>query len=270
MAKKWQKTEVSEKVKEEEKRKIIEPGESKVEVQMPEVKETEEERRKKTQAERLKEEKERELESWVPKTDIGRKVKEGKITDIDEILGKNKIMEYQIADKLLNLQNDLIAIGQAKGKFGGGKRRVWRQTQKKSAEGNIPHFACMTIIGDMNGHIGLGYGKAAETLPAKGKAFRNAKLNIFKVKRGCGSFDCVCSESHSIPYTVEGKIGSSRIKLMPAPKGTGLVIDDECKKVLKLAGIKDIYSRTFGQTRTKINLIKACIEALKNISKMKT
>jgi small subunit ribosomal protein S5 len=56
---------------------------------------------------------------------------------------------------------------------------------------------------------------------------------------------------------------------MPAPKGTGWVIDDECKKIMKLAGIKDIYSRTFGQTRTKFNLIKACIEALKNISKIK-
>jgi len=265
MARKWQKTEESEKVKEEEKRKIIEPEEEKKEVQLEEVPE-----RRKTREERLQEDRERELENWVPKTEIGRQVKEKKITDIDEILEKSKILEYQIVDKLLSLQNDLILIGQSKGKFGGGKARVWRQTQKKSSEGNVPHFGCMAIVGDMNGHIGLGYGKAKETLPAKEKALRDAKLNIFKVKRGCGSFDCVCSEQHSIPYKVEGKVGSSRIILMPAPKGTGWVIDDECKKIMKLVGIKDIYSRTFGQTRTKFNLIKACIEALKNISKIKT
>jgi len=267
MARKWQKTEVSEKVKEEEKRKVIEPEESKVEI--PVLEETEEVRRRKTYEERQQEEKERELDSWVPKTEIGRQVKEGKIKDIDEILDKGKILEYQIADKLLNLKNDLIAIGQAKGKFGGGKARVWRQTQKKSSEGNVPHFGCLAIVGDLNGHIGLGYGKSKETLPAKEKALRSAKINIIKIKRGCGSFDCVCSESHSIPYTVKGKTGSAKIVLMPAPKGTGLVIDDECKKIMKLAGIKDIYSRTFGQTRTKINLIKACVEALKNISKIK-
>jgi small subunit ribosomal protein S5 len=59
------------------------------------------------------------------------------------------------------------------------------------------------------------------------------------------------------------------MKLIPAPKGTGLVIEDECKKILKLAGIKDIYSRSFGETRTKFNLAKACINALKNISLIK-
>ena len=74
---------------------------------------------------------------------------------------------------------------------------------------------------------------------------------------------------HSIPFKTEGKVSSSVMKLMPASKGTGLAIDDECKKIMKAAGIKDIYSRTFGQTRTKINLAMACFEALKKISEMK-
>ena len=65
---------------------------------------------------------------------------------------------------------------------------------------------------------------------------------------------------------MEGKCSSARIILIPAPKGTGLVVDDEVKKILKLAGIKDIYSKTFGQTRTKYNLITACINALKKIN----
>lgn len=175
-------------------------------------------------------------------------------------------MEPGIVDTLLpGLESDLINIGQAKGKFGGGKRRPWRQTQKKTNEGNVPTFACMTVVGDKNGRVGIGYGKAKETVPAKKKALYDAKQNIIKVNRGCGSFDCTCSEKHSIPFKVEGKCGSVRIKLIPAPKGTGLVADDECKKLLMLAGIKDIYTRTFGQTRTKFNLIKACFFALKKL-----
>ena len=207
-----------------------------------------------------------EIPSWIPKTKLGKEVKEGKIKDIDEILNANKkILEEQIVDSLINVKSDLISIGQSKGKFGGGKRRVWRQTQKKTAEGNVPTFSCLAVVGDENGHVGIGIGKAKETLPAREKAIRKAKLNIIKVKRGCGSFDCSCKEKHSIPYKVEGKCGSSKIILIPAPQGTGLVVGDECKKILKLAGIKDIYSQTFGQTRTTINLAKACIDALKKL-----
>lgn len=212
----------------------------------------------------------RELENWSPKSVLGKKVIEGKIKNVEEIFDGNlKILEPEIIDTLLpNTQSDLINIGQAKGKFGGGKRRAWKQTQKKTAEGNVPTFACMAVLGDNDGHVGLGYGKAKETLPAKQKALRDAKINLIRVRRGCGSFDCTCNENHSIPFKVEGKIGSSKIILMPAPKGTGLVADSECRKLLKLAGIKDIYTRSFGQTRTKINMLKACFEALKNLNKM--
>ncbi|GAI87733.1 unnamed protein product, partial [marine sediment metagenome] len=124
-------------------------------------------------------------------------------------------------------------------------------------------FATMAVIGDGKGHVGIGYGKAKETLPARDKAIRKAKLNIIKVKRGCASFDCACDELHSIPSKVTGKAGSVRIILIPAPQGTGLVVANELKKVLNLAGIKDVYSKTFGKKRTTFNLIKACIDALK-------
>lgn len=216
---------------------------------------------------KIEERPEEKLTGWVPKTKVGKLVKEGKITNIDEILGKNKILEAEIVDFLLPLKSDLLAIGQAKGKFGGGKRRVWRQTQKKSAEGNVPTFACMAVVGDENGHVGLGYGRAKETLPAREKALRNAKLNIIKVDRACASFDCLCKEQHTVPYIVEGKSGSLRLSMIPAPQGTGLVIGDEGKKILKLAGVKDVYSKTFGQTRTTINYAKACIDALKKTVK---
>ncbi|MEK6878741.1 MAG: 30S ribosomal protein S5 [Nanoarchaeota archaeon] len=205
-----------------------------------------------------------EVGSWKPKTRLGRKVKDGKISNIDEILDKNlRILESEIVDYLLKITSDLILVGQAKGKFGGGKRRAWRQTQKKTEEGNVTTFSAMAIVGDENGHVGIGTGRAKETLPARDKSIRKAKLNVIKINRGCGSFECSCGEKHSIPFKVEGKCGSSKITLIPAPQGTGLVIGDECKKVLRLAGIKDIYSKTFGQTRTSKNMVEACINALK-------
>ena len=210
-------------------------------------------------------------ESWNPKTSLGKKVKSGEIDSIDYILDNRlNILEYQITDILMpNLSTDLLLIGQSKGKFGGGQRRVFRQTQKKTREGNKPRFGTFAIIGNEDGYIGIGYGKSKETVPAREKAIRNAKLNITKITRGCGSWQCGCKNPHSIPFTVEGKCGSVIVKLMPAPRGTGLCIERECKKMLNIAGIKDIWSHTFGQTRTKINLIKACFGALKKLNEAK-
>ena len=208
------------------------------------------------------------MESWDPKTKLGRRVKNGEIKNIDEILDKReKILEPEIVDSLLNLKTDLILIGQAKGKFGGGKRRAWKQTQRKTQEGNVLKFSAMSVVGDENGHVGIGKGCSVETLPARGKSAINAKINIFKITRKCAAFDCECSAPHTIPFKVEGKSGSVEIKLIPAPQGTGLVATDELKKVLRLAGIKDIYSKTTGKTKTTHNLIKACIDALKKTNR---
>lgn len=216
---------------------------------------------------RIKQEQTEQLEKWRAKTKLGKLVQDKKIKDIDEAL-KYRILEPEIIDSLLDLKSDILNIGQAKGKFGGGKRRAWRQTQKKTAEGNIPTFTCMVITGNGDGYIGIGSGKAKETLPARAKALREAKLSIIKIKRGCGSFDCVCKEPHSVPFIVEGKSGSCKVKLIPAAQGTGLVIGDECKKILKLAGIKDVYSVTNGNIRTTFNLAKACMNALKKTVEM--
>jgi len=230
-------------------------------IEIPEIKEDKRSWRQREQDEREKDA----LAKWKPKTKIGILVKDGKIKDIDKILEENKILEPEIIDFLLNTKSELLNIGQSKGKFGGGKRRAWKQTQKKTAEGNVPTFSCMAVIGDGAGYIGVGIGKAKETVPAREKALRKAKLNLMKVIRGCGSFDCSCNELHSIPFKTEGKCGSSRVILYPAPQGTGLVIGDECKKILKLAGIKDIYSKSFGQTRSTINFARACLAALSKI-----
>ena len=212
-----------------------------------------------------------EVSIWKPITDLGKKVKAGEITDLNVIFDKGlKIKESQIVDMLLdNPQSDLLNIGQSKGKFGGGKRKAFRQTQKKTKEGNKPKFATYAVIGNKNGFIGIGYGKTKETVPAREKALRNAKLNIIRIVRGCGSWQCGCKTPHSIPFKVEGKCGSSTIILRPAPKGTGLKVEVECQKILGLAGIKDIWSKSSGQIRNKINLIKACEDALRKLSQTK-
>ena len=218
---------------------------------------------------RQKQEDAEKLASWVPKTKIGKAVKKGKEKDIDKILEKGKkILEPEIIDSLMNLENDLLSIGQAKGKFGGGKRRAWRQTQKKTKEGNVLSFSAMAVVGDKKGHIGLGYGRAKETLPAREKAVRKAKLNLIKIRRGCAHFDCSCNEEHTVPYVVEGKCGSVKIKLLPAPQGTGLVVGDECKKILRLAGIEDVYGNSKGTVRTTFNLAKACMKALEKTTEL--
>jgi small subunit ribosomal protein S5 len=219
----------------------------------------------------VEEKKKEELEAWKPKTKLGQDVKAGKITNIDEILDNGlKILEPEIVDTLLpDLTVDLLLVGQSKGKFGGGQRRIFRQTQKKTREGNKPKFATFAATGNDNGYIGIGYGKSKETVPAREKAIRAAKLNIMKIKRGCGSWACGCGEPHTLPFTIEGKCGSVKIKFFPAPKGTGLKSEHECAKILKLAGIEDVWSKSFGKTATKLNLIKACIAALRQLVEMK-
>ncbi len=206
-------------------------------------------------------------DSWQPKTGLGKMVKAGQITDIDQLLDSGgKVLEAEIVDALMpNLAAELMMIGQAKGKFGGGQRRVFKQTQKKTAEGNKPSFSTCVVVGNKDGYVGIGYGKSRETVPAREKAIRNAKLNIMKIRRGCGSWQCGCKEPHSIPFKIKGKCGSVEIILMPAPKGTGLVVQKEVQKILAVAGIRDVWSTTIGQTRTTNNLIKACEGSLRKL-----
>ncbi|MEX2017372.1 MAG: 30S ribosomal protein S5, partial [Candidatus Pacearchaeota archaeon] len=259
-------TEVTEEMIKEEIGKEIDEDKKEKDIILKEIEETKKVAVPVEKAVRMRGEKSREeiISGWDPKTQLGRDVKNGKVKSIDEILSKDKkILESEIVDYLLNLKSDLIAIGQSKGKFGGGKRRAWRQTQRKTQEGNIPSFSTMAIVGDENGHVGAGSGKAKETLPARDKSIRKAKLNIFRIERGCSSFDCLCNEAHTVPFIVKGKSGGVRVALIPAPQGTGLVVANELKKVLKLAGVKDVYSKTFGNKRTSFNLVKACIDALK-------
>lgn len=212
-----------------------------------------------------------EVERWQPKTELGKRVKSREITDIDTVLKSGKpILEPEIVDMLLpNTESDLLMIGQSKGKFGGGSRRVFRQTQKKTKEGNKPKFSTYAVIGNNDGYLGVGFGKAKETVPAREKALRKAKLNLMRVSRGCGSWQCGCKTPHSVPFTVTGKCSSVTVELKPAPKGTGLKAEKEVAKVLKLAGIQDVWTKVRGQSRNKINVIEALQKAILKLNTTK-
>lgn len=209
--------------------------------------------------------------NWTPKTFLGKDVLAGKYSTLGDVIRTgDRIMEPEIADYLEpNMQTEFINVGQAKGKFGGGKRKISKPTQKKTREGNKMSFSMITVCGNKNGIVGLGFGKSRETVPSREKALRNCKTNLIQVRRGSGSWGSFGAGSTSIPFASEGKCGSVKVRLMPAPVGTGLVVESELKKMLELAGIKDVWSKTFGQTKNKINLMKAGFEALKNLQKVK-
>ncbi len=136
------------------------------------------------------------MDEWEPKTKMGRQVKEGTITDIDEIFEKGlPIMELEIVDALIpDLEEEVMDVG---------------------------------------------------------------------------DWGCVCGREHTVPFKVTGKTSSVSVTLMPAPAGVGLVVGDVGKTILKLAGIHDVWSQTFGQTQTTVNFANAVFGALKELSNVK-
>ena len=195
-------------------------------------------------------------EEFVPKTQLGHMVKEGKITDIDEIFEKGlPIMELGIVDTLLpDLEEEVMDVN---------------LVQRMHKSGRKVNFRVIVAVGNKNGYVGLGQGKAKEVGPAIRKAVDNAKFNIIKVRRGCGDWGCVCGREHTVPFKVDGKRGSVRVTLIPAPGGVGLAIGNVGKTILGLAGIDDVWSQTMGQTQTTINFAGAVFEALRELSKVK-
>lgn len=196
------------------------------------------------------------IRDWEPKTNLGQMVKEGTITDIDEIFDKGlPIMELEIVNTLLpDLEEEVMDVN---------------LVQRMHKSGRKVNFRVIVAVGNKNGYVGLGQGKAKEVGPAIRKAVDDAKYNIIKVRRGCGDWGCVCGKEHTVPFKVEGKVGSVGVTLIPAPGGVGLVIGNVGKTILKLAGIGDVWSDTKGQTQTTINFAGAVFEALKQLSRVK-
>lgn len=192
------------------------------------------------------------LKEWVPKTKLGEQVKNGLIT-LDKIYQKNLIVkEQEIISMLLpELTEDVITI---------------TMVQQMTTSGQKSRFKAVVIVGT-DGYLGFATSKSPEVGPAIRSAISKAKLNLIPVRRGCGSKECGCGGNHSIPFRITGKCGSVRLTLIPAPAGVGLACADKVKQVLKLCGIKDAWSKTFGDTRTSENLVKATFNALKNAHK---
>lgn len=212
------------------------------------------------------------MEEWKPKTKLGKEVEKGKITSMDEIFKQGKkIMEHEIVDYLLpTLENEIILVGGTPGKGGGIRRTPGKRTARMHKSGRRFKITSMSVVGNRDGYVGLGVGESRDFRTAIEKSVEDGKLNIIPVKRGCGSWECGCDGNHSIPYKVEGKAGSCRVVLKPAPKGLGLCVSDSVKKMMNLAGIKDIWIKSFGQTSTRMNQLKAVFKAIKNLNKMKS
>jgi len=190
------------------------------------------------------------LEEWTPRTRLGRLVQQGKISSIEEIFAEGlKIREPEIVDMLLpDIQEEVIHIG---------------IVQKQTDAGEKTRFKAIVAIGNGNGYVGLGSGKADQVRTAIEKAAKDARLNITLVRRGCGSWECGCGQPHSLPFEISGKSGSVVIKIIPGPRGLGLVASEVAKVILRLAGIKDCWTRSYGQTRTVPSFAYALYNALK-------
>ena len=118
--------------------------------------------------------------------------------------------------------------------------------------GRIARFAALMVVGDGNGHVGVGLGKAVEFQEAIRKATEDAKKNIV----------CVSTCGTTIPHEVIGKFGKSSVLLMPAPEGTGVIAGGSVRAVIEMAGIKDIRTKCHG-SNNPANSVKAALEGLK-------
>jgi small subunit ribosomal protein S5 len=195
-------------------------------------------------------------ESWVPRTQLGKMVASGEIKTMSEALRtKLPLKEYQIVDYLLpELKDEVIDIERA---------------QRMTDSGRRMNYSVTAVVGNEDGFIGVGRGKAKEAAPAIRKAINNAKINILEIRRGCGSWECGCGRAHSLPFMVIGKSGSVEVTIKPAPQGVGRAVGDIAKIVLRMAGIDDVWGFANGHTKTTVNYALAVFDAMRGTAKMK-
>lgn len=190
------------------------------------------------------------FESWIPRTRLGKMILERKISSIEELFMEGlKIREPEIVDVLLpDLQEEVINIG---------------LVQKQTDAGEKSQFRAIVVVGNRDGYVGLGSGKARQVRSAIEKAAVDARLNITPVRRGCGSWECGCGKAHSLPFQVRGECGGVEIVLIPGPRGLGIVASEAAKVILGLAGVKDCWTKSYGSTRTVPSFAYAVFDALK-------
>jgi small subunit ribosomal protein S5 len=190
------------------------------------------------------------VEGWMPRTRLGKMILESQISSIEEVFMEGlKIREPEIVDVLLpDLQEEVINIG---------------LVQKQTDAGEKSRFRAIVVVGNRDGYVGLGSGKAGQVRNAIQKAAIDARLNINPVRRGCGSWECGCGKPHSLPFQVRGRCGGVEIVLIPGPRGLGLVANEAAKTILGLAGVKDCWTRSYGSTRTVPSFAYAIFDALR-------
>eukprot|EP00434_Breviolum_minutum_P026092 symbB.v1.2.023068.t1/scaffold2086.1/size90009/5 len=191
-----------------------------------------------------------EEKQWAPMTKLGRLVNDGKINNLEEIyLHSLPIKEPEIIDHFYppgSLKDDVLKI---------------HPVQKMTSAGQTNRFVCYVLVGDTNGHIGLGSKCAKEVATAIRGGIIAAKLNLIPVRRGF--WGNRIGLPHTVPMKVHGKCGSVRARLIPAPRGSGIVGSPVMKKMMAFAGISDCFTCSCGHTRTTANFAKATFEALK-------
>jgi small subunit ribosomal protein S5 len=115
-------------------------------------------------------------------------------------------------------------------------------------------FGALVVVGDRKGQVGYGYGKANEVPPAVEKGVKQARRRLITVPL----------RASTIPHRIEGRFGSSRVVMIPASAGTGVIAGSAPRAVLELAGIKDVLTKCYGSTSPK-NLVKATLDGLSRL-----
>merc|ERR1711934_1270291 len=178
-------------------------------------------------------------------------VKAGKIGSFEEIFRfAIPIKEPQIVDALVKKNNNTL------------KEEVMKvkPVQKQTKAGQRTRFKAWVLIGDEAGHIGLGQKAHKEVQGAIKGATLDAKMHFYPVRKGY--WGNKIGQPHTVPMSISAKNGSVRVRLVPAPRGTGIVGAPTSKKVLQFAGISDCYTQSRGSTKTKGNFLYAVFFAL--------
>ena len=148
-------------------------------------------------------------------------------------------MQKRIDASTLDLKERLVSINRVAKVVKGGRNF---------------RFSALMVVGDENGHVGVGMGKAAEIPEAVRKGVEDAKRHMIEIPL----------VGPSIPHAVEGKFGKGHVRMLPAQEGTGVIAGGPARAVLEMVGIKDIRTKSFG-SNNPANCVKATMDGLRQL-----